>query len=121
MRSVRLEELDPSVVEESTLFNYQPGEDNGKYLDNETEETTERENQIVPFIPNVPKLSSFSHINQELISLIPKTLNPNIDEDRDTNWQVKQLLWEIEKLTIDLTQDSQEEIAQAFNNTPLGE
>ncbi len=116
LRSVRLEELDPSVVEESTLFNYQPGEDNGKSLDNESKESTEEENQIVPFIHNVPKLSSFSHINQELISLIPKTLNPNIDEDRDTNWQIKQLLWEIEKLTINLTEDSQEEIAQAYHN-----
>ncbi|TPX27259.1 tetratricopeptide repeat protein [Cylindrospermopsis raciborskii] len=116
LRSIRLEKLDSSVVEESTIFNYQPDEDNGKSLDNETKETTERENQIVPFVLNIPKLSSFSHINQELISLIPKTLNPNIDEDRDTNWQIKQLLWEIEKLTINLTQDSQEEIAQAYHN-----
>ncbi|MBD2295731.1 tetratricopeptide repeat protein [Anabaena sphaerica FACHB-251] len=62
----------------------------------------------------IPKLSSFLHISNELMSLFEATLNPNIDEDANENLQAKQLLWEIEQLKIQ--QVSGEELAVAYHN-----
>ncbi|MEO3707099.1 tetratricopeptide repeat protein [Trichormus azollae] len=63
---------------------------------------------------SIPLLSSFSHINNELISLVKSTCDKNIAEDVDGNLQPQQLLWEIEQLQIH--EASAEELATAYNN-----
>ncbi|NET73324.1 MAG: tetratricopeptide repeat protein, partial [Sphaerospermopsis sp. SIO1G2] len=46
----------------------------------------------------IPPLSSLTHINHELVSLVQATLNQN--EDGEEDLQPKTLLWEIEQLNI---------------------
>jgi tetratricopeptide (TPR) repeat protein len=43
-------------------------------------------------------ISLLSHISKELKELVKTTLNTNLTQDADENWQPQQLLWEIEQL-----------------------
>ncbi|WP_016949091.1 tetratricopeptide repeat protein [Anabaena sp. PCC 7108] len=63
---------------------------------------------------DIPKISSFLHISDELKSLITETLHTDIAEDAYHNWQPHQLLWEIEKLHE--IKASGVEIAVAYEN-----
>lgn len=62
----------------------------------------------------IPQISSFVNISEELLSLIKATLNSNLAEDADKNLEIKELLWEIEKLKNQ--QISGSELAIAYHN-----
>ncbi|MBD2384376.1 tetratricopeptide repeat protein [Cylindrospermum sp. FACHB-282] len=59
-------------------------------------------------------VSSLSHISKELSELVIATINTNITQDAEDNWQPQQILWEIEQLH--LQQASGESLAVAYQH-----
>ncbi|MEA5576446.1 tetratricopeptide repeat protein [Anabaena sp. UHCC 0451] len=125
LRSVDLDKIDKSVLDESITSTelIDKAIEDFKFIEDDDflEQTSENiEDNVQPASVTstnnnvIPKLSSFLHISDELVSLIKATLNPNIPEDVDGNLQIKQLLWEIEQLKIQ--QVSGEEVAAAYHN-----
>jgi tetratricopeptide (TPR) repeat protein len=59
-------------------------------------------------------LSALSHISKELIELVIATINTNITQDAEENWQPQQIVWQIEQLHIQ--QASGEELGAAYQH-----
>ncbi|MEA5551750.1 tetratricopeptide repeat protein [Anabaena cylindrica UHCC 0172] len=122
LRSVDLGNLEKSIIDESIAseeltenliqeFNFTEDDD---FLEEKSKNTEQTLYGISTEKIDIPKLSSFLHINDELISLVKETLNTDIPEDADENLQPQQLLWEIEKLQIQ--EAAGEKIAVAYHN-----
>ncbi|BAZ27784.1 hypothetical protein NIES4074_02120 [Cylindrospermum sp. NIES-4074] len=63
---------------------------------------------------NALSLSSLSHISKELTELVIATINTNITQDAEDNWQPQQIIWEIEQLH--LQQASGEALGAAYQH-----
>ncbi|TAF10072.1 MAG: tetratricopeptide repeat protein [Nostocales cyanobacterium] len=125
LRSVDLGNLETSILDESitseelidkTVEDFSFTEDDDFLKQTSENIATESELSSRKSTRNdvIPKLSSFLHISDELMSLIKATLNKNMSEDAEENLEIKQLLWEIEQLKIQ--QAAGEEIAAAYHN-----
>jgi tetratricopeptide (TPR) repeat protein len=118
LRSVDLGNLEKSIIDSSVTSDeatenlIQEFKFTGD--DDFLEDKSEHQYQALPIKVEIPQLSSFLHINAELISLIKETLNPDIPEDTNENLEPKQLLWQIEQLHCE--QASREEIAINYHN-----
>lgn len=125
LRSVDLGNLEKSVVDQSIILdgeinkaieNFKFTEDDDFLLDNDEKIADKLQPLSTRDVHTdvIPDLSSFRHINDQLMLAFKQSLDPNVSENAEENLQPKKLLWEIEKLKIQ--QAAGEEIAFAYHN-----